>query len=93
MGCYRVDVMADNVADVVECAGGWIFDHVMGGWAVNVVVRRPGDARPMEILGATVNRPTGSEGQAPQIFCRKRQEAQLSGTVSVRPHVASRRRP
>ncbi len=88
MGCYRVDVMADNVADVVECAGGWIFDHVMGGWAVNVVVRRPGDARPMEILGATVNRPTGSEGQAPQIFL---QETPGSAIVGHRLSAAARR--
>lgn len=65
---YRVDVVAATVADVVRGAGGWIFDRTMQGWAVNVVVPQPGDTRPIEILGATVNEAIGSERPAPQVF-------------------------
>ena len=46
MADYRVDVVAGNLADVVECAGGWIFDSVMAGWAVNVVVPKPATLDP-----------------------------------------------
>lgn len=64
----RVNVVAGNVADVVRCAGGWIFDSVLDGWAVNVVVPYPVDARPIEILGATATEPTGSQDLAPRMF-------------------------
>lgn len=65
---YRVDVVGGSVADVVRRAGGWIFDRSMQGWAVNVVIPRPGDTRPIEILGASVNAPVGPEHSAPQMF-------------------------
>jgi len=51
---YRVDVVACSVAEAVRRAGGWIFDHTMQGWAVTVVVPRPHDVRPLQILGASV---------------------------------------
>src|SRR5262245_1855902 len=54
---YRVDVVATTVSDVVRCAGGWIFDRVMQGWAVNVLITQPCDTRALAILGATVNGP------------------------------------
>ena len=85
---YRIDVVAGSVADVVECAGGWIFDRVMQGWAVNVVIPRPDDTRAIEILGASVNRPTGSESQASKIFL---QQAPGAGVVAHRLSAAARR--
>ena len=65
---YRVDVVAHSVADVVRCAGGWIFDRAMQGWAVNVVVPQPCETRAIEILGATVNEPLSPGHSAPQVF-------------------------
>jgi hypothetical protein len=85
---YRIDIVAGNVADVVECVGGWIFDRVMQGWAVNVVVPRPDDARAIEILGASVNRPKIFGGQASTIFL---QEAPGTGVVTHRLSAAARR--
>lgn len=49
---YRLDVIAADAADVVECAGGWLFDRAMAGWDVNVVLLEPGDVRPLQVLGA-----------------------------------------
>ena len=54
---HRVDVVATTVSDVVRCAGGWIFDRAMQGWAVNVLITHPCDTRALAILGATVNSP------------------------------------
>ncbi|WP_445166280.1 hypothetical protein ACTXG7_20780 [Mycolicibacterium sp. Dal123E01] len=49
---YRLDIVAPNVAEAVQHAGGWIFDRVMAGWDVNVLLAQPGDTRPLSILGA-----------------------------------------
>ena len=52
---YRLDVVASNVADVVRCAGGWLFDRSMAGWDVTVLLTDVGenpDERPLQILGA-----------------------------------------
>ncbi|MCK8670397.1 hypothetical protein M1M07_04615 [Rhodococcus sp. HM1] len=49
----RLAVVAPNVADAVQFAGGWLFDHVMAGWDVTVAVADPQDVRPIRILGAT----------------------------------------
>ncbi|ABM14980.1 MULTISPECIES: hypothetical protein [Mycolicibacterium] len=49
---YRLDVVAPNVADAVRCAGGWVYDRVMAGWDVTVLVGADEDVRPLEILGA-----------------------------------------
>lgn len=48
---YRLDVVASDVADVVFSVGGWLFDRVMAGWDVNVLVADPCDVRPLQILG------------------------------------------
>ncbi|BAX94399.1 hypothetical protein [Mycobacterium shigaense] len=51
---YRLDVVASSVADVVRCAGGWLFDRAMAGWDVTVLLSDPGDdadERPLQILG------------------------------------------
>ena len=44
--------MTPSTADAVSACGGWLFDQVMAGWDVLVLVAEPGDARPMRILGA-----------------------------------------
>jgi hypothetical protein len=49
---YHFDVVAANVADVVSFAGGWLFDRVMAGWDVTVLVDGSEDLRPIQILGA-----------------------------------------
>jgi hypothetical protein len=48
---YRLDVFGSDVVDVVRSAGGWLFDHVMAGWHINVDVGTVADARPLQILG------------------------------------------
>jgi hypothetical protein len=51
---YRLDVVAPTVLDAVRGAGGWIYDRVMAGWDVTVLISTDEDARPLEILGADV---------------------------------------
>ena len=48
---YELDVIGAGVADVVACAGGWLFDRVMAGWDVNVAVPHTRGAAPLQILG------------------------------------------
>lgn len=48
---YRLDVVASTVADVVQFAGGWLFDRAMAGWDVTVLVADHSDNRPLQILG------------------------------------------
>ena len=49
---YRLDVVAPTVLDAVRYAGGWIYDRVMAGWDVTVLVGNQDDLRPLQILGA-----------------------------------------
>lgn len=49
---YRLDVVAPTVLDAVRFAGGWIYDRVMAGWDVTVLVGRDEDVRPLQVLGA-----------------------------------------
>jgi len=51
---YRLDVVAPTVLDAVAFAGGWIYDRVMAGWDVTVLIGADEDVRPLEILGAEV---------------------------------------
>lgn len=51
---YRLDVVAATVVDVVQFAGGWLFDRAMAGWDVTVLVADHPDDRPLQILGAQV---------------------------------------
>jgi hypothetical protein len=51
---YRLDVVAPTVLDAVRFAGGWVYDRVMAGWDVTVLVGDDEDVRPLEILGAEV---------------------------------------
>lgn len=48
---YELDVIGGGVADVVGCAGGWLFDRVMAGWDVAVAVPDQHDTTPLRILG------------------------------------------
>ena len=48
---YRLDVVAASVTDVVRFAGGWMYDRVMAGWDVTVLLADGADERPLHILG------------------------------------------
>lgn len=48
---YRLDVIAMSAADVVQSAGGWLYDRAMAGWQVTVLLPNGGDARSLRILG------------------------------------------
>ncbi len=54
---YRLDVVGVSAVDVVEAAGGWLYDRVMAGWEVTVLlsqgcdIRDTRDTRPLRILG------------------------------------------
>jgi hypothetical protein len=52
---YRLNVIASSMTDVVQSAGGWLFDRSRAGWDVNVLVAEHGDPRPLAILGATAS--------------------------------------
>jgi hypothetical protein len=51
---YRLDLVAPTVLDAVRYAGGWVYDRVMAGWDVTVLVGSDEDVRPLQILGASV---------------------------------------
>lgn len=46
--------MALRSAEVVQFAGGWLFDQVMAGWDVTVLSTDDADPRPLAILGVRV---------------------------------------
>ena len=48
---YRLDVVAASAVDVVQSAGGWLYDRAMAGWEVTVWLPRGCDTRPLRILG------------------------------------------
>jgi hypothetical protein len=48
---YRLDVVAASTVDVVQSAGGWLYDRVMAGWQVTVLLPDRCDTRPLRILG------------------------------------------
>ncbi|MBW8482631.1 hypothetical protein [Actinomadura parmotrematis] len=45
-------MLAPDPADAVHAAGGYLFDRVMAGWDVTVLVAGGADPRPLRILGA-----------------------------------------
>ncbi|TDC71839.1 hypothetical protein E1200_01130 [Actinomadura sp. GC306] len=47
----RLVVVTSSPAEVVRCAGGWLFDRAMAGWEVLVLTAGGGDTRPLRILG------------------------------------------
>ncbi|MGZ4511234.1 MAG: hypothetical protein ACXVX6_03200 [Mycobacterium sp.] len=48
---YRLDVIAVSALDVVQSAGGWLYDRAMAGWQVTVLLPNGSDARSLRILG------------------------------------------
>ncbi|BBZ46365.1 hypothetical protein [Mycobacterium parmense] len=52
---YRLDVIATSAADVVQSAGGWLFDRVMAGWQVTVLLPQRCDSRSLRIIGAEIS--------------------------------------
>lgn len=48
---YRLDVIALDVAGLVQAAGGWLYHRVATGWDVNVMVPPHQNLRPLQILG------------------------------------------
>ncbi|MQY31243.1 hypothetical protein NRB56_68520 [Nocardia sp. RB56] len=56
------------MTDAVRNVGGWMFDRVMAGWDVTVLISGAEDVRPLQILGANVlelERSLGSQGHGP----------------------------
>lgn len=51
---YRLDVVGRTEADVVEHAGGWLFDRALAGWAVTVLLTEHTNSRALRILGVDV---------------------------------------
>jgi hypothetical protein len=51
---YRLDVVAGSAVDVVQSAGGWLYDRVMAGWEVTVLLPGNDDTRSLRILGVGV---------------------------------------
>jgi hypothetical protein len=61
---YRFDVLAGSAVDVIQSAGGFLYDRSMAGWAVTVRLPRAGrvptdnptfeDRRALRILGVRV---------------------------------------
>jgi hypothetical protein len=57
---YRFDVLAGSAVDVVQSAGGFLYDRAMAGWEVTVLLPRQADcpdfegSRPLRILGVRV---------------------------------------
>ena len=51
---YRLDVVAADAVDVVRSAGGWLYDRVMAGWEVTVLLPHRCETRSLRILGVDV---------------------------------------
>lgn len=51
---YRLAVLGTTTKDLVEHAGGLLFDHIMAGWHVTVLVPSEADPRPLQILGTRI---------------------------------------
>ena len=52
---YRLDVFAPSVLDVVQSAGGWLFDRRTAGWLVTVLLpAEEVEVLPLRILGVNV---------------------------------------
>jgi hypothetical protein len=48
---YRLDVVAVSAVDVVQSAGGWLYDRVMAGWEATVLLPHGCVSTPLRILG------------------------------------------
>ena len=80
---YRLDVIAASVLDVVEAAGGLLFDRRMAGWDVTVLVPEGEDVRAhrsSESTSCRWGRP-GSLGRSAGM-CRRWRSRQTCSTVT-----------
>jgi hypothetical protein len=65
-----VAVSLVSAADVVQSAGGWLYDRVMAGWEVTALLPDGCDTRPLRVLGVQALDPevrfalTGSTSQS-----------------------------
>ena len=50
---YQLCVLAHDIGELVDSAGGWICDRTLAGWDVSVALSEPHDLRPLQILGVT----------------------------------------
>ncbi|MGE2728625.1 hypothetical protein ACQI4F_04040 [Mycolicibacterium vaccae] len=60
---YRIDVIADSVAEAVRYAGGLMFDRRLAGWDVIVTSDDVAHVRALTILGARLRPLGGPEDQ------------------------------
>jgi hypothetical protein len=61
---YRLVIVASSMLDAVRHTGGLLFDRVMAGWDVVVLLEDYSNLRPLQILGAeTVDLASGLEWQ------------------------------
>ncbi|SPM29492.1 hypothetical protein [Mycobacterium terramassiliense] len=81
---YRLDVVAASAADVVQSAGGWLYDRVMAGWEVNVLLPHGCDTRALRILGV---RPLASDGQPDPAGARSHSLAVSAEAFAADPRV------
>jgi len=85
----RVDVLAADAADVVNSAGGWLFERAWAGWQVTVFLAEHGDARPLRILGARVA-PLESALTRPQLVHKTFLVAAAAELAGSHHHVRAR---
>lgn len=50
---YQLCVVARDIGELVDSAGGWLCDRILAGWDVCVAIAEPCDLRPLQILGVT----------------------------------------
>ena len=50
---YQLCVVAHDVAELVDLAGGWMCDRALAGWDLSVALPEPYDLRPLQIIGVT----------------------------------------
>ena len=63
---YRLDVVAGSAVDVVQAAGGWLYDRAMAGWEVTVLLPQDCDIRPLKILGVRAGDLASATGSTSQ---------------------------
>lgn len=95
----RLVALAPSTAAVMRYAGGWLFDRVLAGWDVTVLVADHVDTRPLDILGVRVveleaGLATKFHGPIPEALAidsdllasdpRVRQRLRSSSTVTMR---------
>jgi hypothetical protein len=52
---HRLSIVGESVAELVEHAGAWMFDHARSGWVVTAHIPDTSDTRPLRILGVGVD--------------------------------------